>query len=404
MAVAEKNGNWYIVQSIPTTLPDGRKKYPQKWIPISATDRESADKMEQEYLDNKKKGLDIDPNRTVLDLFKLWIEQRSGGAKPLKKGTIIWYSSMFYEFINPEIGNQKAVEVTITELDDVISACAKKGNKDTTLRGVYATMSAMFGWAKRKKKLKENPMEFVDEPAVAEREYTLLEKEDIPKLLKGVLQESKFDNQYRSNQRKMYHNMFLLELTTAIRIDELCAIRDIDIDFKKKVLHVRQQVEKAGSNPEFGPPKNKKSRDIPLGDIVVEQLKKEIEYRNFKRESAKEDGKPWYEHGLIFTLANGNPVHAKNLNTRTLKKALKKAELPKMKFHELRHSVLTLLADANEDPNAICDMAGHSDYNFMKKKYIHTNRKVQAQRSASKKLEEMVFEQEEPAKSEENKI
>ena len=58
-----------------------------------------------------------------------------------------------------------------------------------------------------------------------------------------------------------------------------------------------------------------------------------------------------------------------------------------MKFHNLRHSALMILANSNEDPNAICDMARHADINFMKRTYIHKN--VEAQRGAAQKLEKL---------------
>jgi hypothetical protein len=47
-----------------------------------------------------------------------------------------------------------------------------------------------------------------------------------------------------------------------------------------------------------------------------------------------------------------------------------------MKFHNLRHSVLTILADMNEDPNAICNLARHADQNFMNKTYLHPTSKL----------------------------
>jgi integrase len=189
----------------------------------------------------------------------------------------------------------------------------------------------------------------------------------------------------------MYHAIFLVELTTALRIDELCGIRKEDIDFKKKILFVRQQVIKAGPNPEFGPVKDRKNKrpdKLPLADMVIDALKGEIKATK-KLCGNRKKGLAWHEYGLIFTNETGGPIDSKNLNTRFFKTALKNAGLPRMKFHNLRHSVLTILADSNEDPNAIYDLAQHADMNFMKRTYLHEN--VEAQRPASEKLEELIL-------------
>ena len=253
MAVAEKNGKWYIVHSR-TIIENGAKKYIKKWIPTNATDKKSAEKEEEQYLEKYARGIEIDPNLTVFELSKMWMGQHvKSEVKPKAKATQVFYQDRLDTYIIPGIGAKKIRKLTVDDLDEVLALCAKNGGIDTTLRSVYATMSAMFGWAKSKRKIEENLMEYVDRPEVAEREYTLLNPKDIPKFLEAILIPEKFETNEARDLRLMYHTMFLTELTTALRIDELCGIREKDIDFKNKILHVRQQVVKAGANPEFGP-------------------------------------------------------------------------------------------------------------------------------------------------------
>lgn len=395
MAVAEKDGHWYIVESRPV-IEDGKKKYKNKWIPIEATNEEDAKEEERQYKEDKDQGLVFDPNLTVHELSKIWMEKHvRSPVKPLAESTAIFYQDKLDTWILPEIGAKMIRKLTVNDLDEVLASCAKKGGIDTTLRGVYATMSAMFNWGKKKRKIKKTLMDTVDRPELAERELTVINPEDFPKLLQAVLTSGKFDTKYVQFQRRMYHTMFLTELTTALRIDELCGIREKDIDFDRKILHVRQQVTKAGSHPEFGPAKDRKNKladAIPLADVVVEALRDELDAKKVKRAEAKLKGREWKECGLVFTNATGGPVDSKNLNTRTLKAALKIARLPLVSFHDLRHSVITALAEMGEDPNAMADLARHKDINFMTKTYVHKrkDKRVEAQRGASKKLESFV--------------
>lgn len=399
MATAEKNGRWYIVESRPVII-DGKKDYKQNWIPIEATNKEEADEQERNYKKKRSRGMKIDPNRTVYQLSQIWMERHvKSPVKPLAEATQIFYQDNLNNHIIPVIGAKLIRKLTIDDLDDVLITCAKKGGEDTTLRAVYSTMSAMFNWAESKRLIEESLMEYVDRPEVAEREYVLLQPEDIPKLLNAALTPNKFDTKYAIDQRTTYYRMFLTELTTALRIDELCGMMKDDIDFERKIYYVRTQVIKAGSNPKFGPVKFRKSRRpdvIPIADMVVEELKKELEYNKVKKVEAEKKGLKWTEYGLVFTNQTGGPIDSNNLNTRTFKTALKRAGLPPMKFHNLRHSVLSILAEFNEDPNAICDLARHADFNFLKSRYLHKN--VESQRSASRKLEELVKPKNKPKK------
>lgn len=394
MATAEKNGRWYIVESRPVII-DGKKVYKQKWIPTEATNKEEADEMERNYKKKRSRGIKVDPNMTVYQLSQTWMERHvKSPVKPLAEATQNFYQDNLDNHIIPVIGAKLIRKLTIDDLDDVLITCAKKGGEDTTLRAVYSTMSAMFNWAESKRLIDESLMEYVDRPEVAEREYVLLQAEDIPKLLNAVLTPNKSDTKYAIDQRTTYYRMFLVELTTALRIDELCGMMVKDIDFDRKIYHVRTQVVKAGSKPKFGPAKDRKYKlpdIIPLADMVIEELKDEIEYNKIKKAEAEKKGLKWTEYGLVFTNRTGGPIDSKNLNTRTFKTALKKAGLPPMKFHNLRHSVLTILTENNEDPNVICNLARHADYNYLKSRYLHkTSRNIEAQRSASRTLEALV--------------
>jgi integrase len=396
MAVAQKGVNWYIIESRKVII-DGKTTYKPKWIPIEAKTENEAREAEREYKEHKNQGLVFDPNLTVYKLSELWMEKHvKSPMKPLASSTAEFYQDKLDTWIIPKIGAILIRKLTVDDLDEVLADCAKTGALDTTLRGVYATMSAMFGWGKRKRKIKNNLMELVDRPEVAERETPTIAPEDFSKLLQTVLMPGKYDTKYAQNQRRMYHTMFLVELTTALRIDELCGIREMDIDFERKILHVRQQVTKAGSEPEFGPAKDRKNKladAIPLADSVVEALREELEAKKSKRKEAESVGREWREYGLVFCNETGGPIDSKNLNTRTLKAALKKAGLREdVSFHDLRHSVLTALAEMDEDPNAMADLARHKDVGFMMKTYVHkrNNKRVESQRVASKKLEALV--------------
>lgn len=379
MAVVKKGGKWYIVISSGRPGPDGR--YKQDWVPtVNATNKTEAKAEEAEEKKRRLKGFTTSTTMKVSELFGLWKTQHIQAAmKPLEESTQTWYCSHWFIYIYPIIGDRKIRDLKILDLEQVLNQCAQKGCIDTTLRAVYATMSAMFSWAKKKRIIEENLMEFIDRPTVAKRIYTLLKEEDIDNFLEVIKIPEKFERHYATFLRGTYYAMFLVELTTGLRINELCGLKETNINWQEKSITIEKQVKKAGANPKFGAPKNKKMRTIPLIEPALKEIKDELIRKEKKKEEAKKKGLNWTEYNLIFTNQTGGPINSKNLNTRVFKSFLKRANLSEMKFHELRHTVFTLLGDNNVDLNAIAEMAGHADVQFCKSQYIHNSLKVQRQ-------------------------
>ena len=88
-------------------------------------------------------------------------------------------------------------------------------------------------------------------------------------------------------------------------------------------------------------PKTANSRRVlPLPSVLVTALR---EHQVRQLEERLKAGPRWQEHGLVFPTSLGTPMHAGNL-VRSFHKLLERANLPPMRFHDLRHSCATLLA------------------------------------------------------------
>jgi integrase len=69
---------------------------------------------------------------------------------------------------------------------------------------------------------------------------------------------------------------------------------------------------------------------------------------------------PKSELDLVFPNAKGNPIDANNLLNRVYNPALKKANLHRMRFHDLRHTYASLLISQGENPKYVQNQMGHS--------------------------------------------
>lgn len=81
----------------------------------------------------------------------------------------------------------------------------------------------------------------------------------------------------------------------------------------------------------------------------------------------------------MFTNEVGSPIHPSNFLQRDVRPILVKAELPPMKFHDLRHTCATLLLGKGVHPKIVSELLGHSDINVTLNLYSHVTPTMQKQ-------------------------
>ncbi len=98
-------------------------------------------------------------------------------------------------------------------------------------------------------------------------------------------------------------------------------------------------------------------------------------------------GSLWQENGLIFASETGEPLDRRNVTTHRFKPLLKRAGLPQVRFHDLRHTCATLLLGRNVNPKIVSEMLGHSSITITLDTYSHVLPNMQ--RDAVKALEDV---------------
>ena len=81
-------------------------------------------------------------------------------------------------------------------------------------------------------------------------------------------------------------------------------------------------------------------------------------------------GGSWREHGLAFTSRIGTPLEPRNV-TREFKNVLRRAGLPAVRFHDLRHTAATLLLVQGVSPRTVMETLGHSQVAITLETYSH---------------------------------
>jgi integrase len=100
-------------------------------------------------------------------------------------------------------------------------------------------------------------------------------------------------------------------------------------------------------------------RAVALDKRSVQILRVHRRYEQDRRAEAAENGKPWTDTGYVFTQSDGLPINPNYATTRSRLLA-RRAGLPPVRLHDLRHGAASLAHEAGADLKTLQDLLGHS--------------------------------------------
>ncbi|MEZ4629057.1 MAG: site-specific integrase, partial [Eubacteriales bacterium] len=138
---------------------------------------------------------------------------------------------------------------------------------------------------------------------------------------------------------------------------------DATIEFKRALI-----INNLSNAVEIGELKTKNARRLlPLPDILRAEL---LKLKQEKDEAARGAGKHIVSSPFVFTTIQGKPFRPDSIS-QAFKRAAVKVGLPNMRLHDLRHTAITYMLEAGENPKTISEFAGHATANFTMNQYAH---------------------------------
>jgi len=152
-----------------------------------------------------------------------------------------------------------------------------------------------------------------------------------------------------------YAALYVLALHTGLRKGEMLGLRwdDLDLDATTPSLQVRRTMSETRTGHKFELPKSGKGRSIKLSRKAVEAL------RSHRARQAEEKLRLG-EGGLVFPTMTGTTTSGTNLLGRYFRPLLKRAGLPPVRLHDLRHTCATVLLMAGKHPKYVQELLGHA--------------------------------------------
>jgi integrase len=173
--------------------------------------------------------------------------------------------------------------------------------------------------------------------------------------------------------------LFQIALMLGMRQGELLSLRWADIDLENGILQVRSSLLFSGGKFHIAKPKSTKGhRIIPLPEFTRQVLlRHQIEQDRLRMEAGSE----WVEWGLVSPTKIGTPRHRRNL-LRLYYTLIKSADLPQIRFHDLRHSAAAILISLGASPKYVQQILGHADFATTMNLYGHLFNEVKTEMAA----------------------
>jgi len=164
--------------------------------------------------------------------------------------------------------------------------------------------------------------------------------------------------------------LLALAVSTGMRQGELLGLTWENVDLERGIIYVKRNMQWIKKEVFMDDPKTEKSRRmIFIGPMVRELLARHLEYqKQLQHALASTWERKW---DLVFRNATGRAMYPSTLTHRHFEPALKRAGLPHMRFHDLRHTAATLLLEAGINPKVVSEMLGHSSVSITLSLYSH---------------------------------
>lgn len=360
---------WLITISLGKDPKTG--KY-EKYYETVKGKAEDADERINEIELQVKRGAFIRPsNMTLEEYLKKWLSTYSSSWT---YKTHRWYDTNVNYHIIPELGKCYLKDLTKFEILEFYNRKLKTCSR-YVVRGIHATLRAALEQAVGVY-IHSNPANNIAPPKPSRREEKQKRIVWTPKQAISFLEASRSDRRYA---------LYIAALTTAMRQAELLGLQWPYVDFETRIIHVCQALEtdKSGRPLGFKDTKTENGeRYIYMTDLLLEALK---ELKKKQAEEKMKNRQIWDDSwNLVFCQEDGRPYNPLSLTRYNFKNLINKAKVPKIRFHDLRHTSLSLLKALGVDTRIIQEIAGHSSPAFTDKQYIHVA--VDIQKEALAKL------------------
>ena len=295
-----------------------------------------------------------------------WLEEYA--APSVRPSTLEGYRGYVERNIKPRLGNKPVGKITVEDIRQLYRELLEHGRQEehpqygyklagSTIRRIHGVLHEALDAAAQENLIARNPTDGI----------TLPRKKAAPKQVLNNAQLERFMTAIQED--KVWHDFFYTELTTGLRRGEICGLMWQDFDEAHGTLTVRRTIHaERGGRLTAGETKTGAGKRIITLPPSTAQLLSERRKRSYTE---------W-----IFPdpLRPERPTRPNAAYVR-MKELLKKAGLPSIRFHDLRHTFATHALASGVDAKTLSGILGHTQASFTLDTYTHVTGDMQKRAS-----------------------
>jgi integrase len=340
-------GHWAIV----IDARDAAGKRKRRWFSFRGTKRE-AQRRCAELIADTRGGSAASPDRmTVEHYLERWLEHMRPLVSPKSHQR---YGQMARANLIPEIGALPIAKVSPMQISGAYAAMLRKGLAPATVIHVHRLLAQALKHAVRWRILSVNPCSDVSPPRVERREMRTWNTQTMAAALDA-------------SRGWQCHVPILLASLCGLRQGEIAALRWRYVDLDRALIGVVETAEQTRAGVRVKPPKTGKGRSVTLPALAVTELRA---WRAQQAEELLKLGVRPNEDTRVVTRGDGQPMPPSAIY-QSWTRFLADSGLPRIRFHDLRHSHATALLSSGIHPKVASERLGHARVGITLDVYSH---------------------------------
>ena len=344
-------GTWQLRYDAP---PDGTGK--RRFVSETVRgNKKDAERVLRERLASIENGGYVAKDKeTVAQYMQRWLQTYAATNTTIR--TQEGYKGNVDRYIVPSIGGIVLQNLTGRHIQTMYGQMLDRGLSARTALHVHRVLREALGHGVKWGILTRNVADATTPPRPDNRQADMWDAETIDQFLVAA-EGGRF--------RSVYH----LAVLTGMRRSELAGLKWDHVDLVNGRLSVIATLQRIiGQGLVAGQPKTPRSRrSIALASDAIELLHS---LRGRQIEQRLDFGELWMNSGYVFTQEGGKPINPPSVS-KDFASIVRKAELPHLTFHGLRHAHATLALTAGINPKIVSERLGHSNIAVTMDTYSH---------------------------------
>jgi integrase len=293
--------------------------------------------------------------QTMQEYLERWIDDVA--ASRVRSTTLRGYGQVVRVHVVPAIGGVRLDKLTGQDLARLYADRLAAGRSARTVELIHAVLHSALRQAVRWDLIARNPADAVSPPRPRRPEIRPLTAQQARSLLAAAAGD------------ELLEPLLGLALATGMRQGELLGLTWAAVDLTAGRLEVRASLVRRPGSWSLEEPKSGRSRrSIRLSPSAVATARA---HRARQAAARLLVGTDWEDNDLLFTDAWGRPLDGRHVTSRTFRGLLRRAGLPPIRFHDLRHTYATLQLAAGTHPKLVQEVLGHSTIALTLDVYSH---------------------------------